>query len=81
MLSLVRSCLSDIFLLESECNKILPFTRARTAVNQIDFINLFKYYKENKYMISKRGCQHGMACSIQDCKYECHLRDNTPETP
>jgi hypothetical protein len=30
--------------------------------------------------MSKQDCQHGMACSIQDCKCECHLRDNTSET-
>jgi hypothetical protein len=31
--------------------------------------------------MSKQDCQHGMACSIQDCKCECHMRDKTPETP
>ena len=23
----------------------------------------------------------GQLCSIQDCKRECHMKDNTPETP
>lgn len=32
-------------------------------------------------MMSKQDCHHGIACSIQDCKCECHMKDNTPETP
>jgi len=32
-------------------------------------------------MMSKQDCQHGIACSIQDCKCECQMKDNTPETP
>jgi len=32
-------------------------------------------------MMSKQDYQHGIACSIQDCKCECHMKDNTPETP
>jgi hypothetical protein len=54
---------------------------ALMCIPLINHIRLFKYYNENKYMLSKQDCQHGMACSIQNCKCECHLRDNTSEIP
>lgn len=31
-------------------------------------------------MMSKQDCQHAMACTIQNCKCECHLGD-TSEKP
>ena len=29
-------------------------------------------------MMSKQDCQHGMACTIQNCKCECHLASEKP---